>query len=74
MLAWVTICYTYIRFYGALKAQGINREDLIFKSPWQPYLSWGCLVFFLVVTLVNGFYAFTPWDADMFITSYVGIP
>lgn len=74
ILAWATICYTYIRFHAAMKAQGINRDDLAYKSPFQPYLSWICLVFFIVVILINGFYAFTPWDTNTFITSYIGIP
>lgn len=57
-----------------MKAQGIDRNTLVFKSPFQPYLAWGALMYFSMIILFNGFYAFTPWATQSFITSYVGIP
>ncbi|EXJ77827.1 AAT family amino acid transporter [Capronia epimyces CBS 606.96] len=74
MFSWLTICITYVRFYAALKKQGVNRDDLPFKSPFQPYLAWATMVFLAVLMLFNGFYAFTPWDTDTFISTYITVP
>ena len=74
LFTWCSICIAYIRFYHALQAQGIDRNTLVFKSPFQPYLAWAALVFFSIIILFNGFYTFAPWSVDDFITSYVGIP
>jgi amino acid transporter len=40
LFTWSSICVAYIRFHAALKAQGVDRNTLVFKSPFQPYLAW----------------------------------
>lgn len=70
----MAICVTYLRFYAALKAQGVDRDQMPFKSPFQPYLAWSTLVYFSVLTFFNGFYSFMPWNVETFITTYIGIP
>lgn len=35
---------TYIRFYGAAKAQGIDRSTLPYRAPLQPYAAWYGLI------------------------------
>ncbi|KAG5654516.1 hypothetical protein H0H81_001157 [Sphagnurus paluster] len=47
------------RFMKALKAQGLSRDDLPYKAPFQP---WG------------RFDTFLPFKVDTFITSYILIP
>ncbi|KAI4191435.1 MAG: hypothetical protein L6R41_000086 [Letrouitia leprolyta] len=74
LFTWMSISVAYIRFYDALNAQGIDRNTLVFKSPFQPYTAYFSLVFFAIITIFNGFYVFGPWDKDGFVTSYVGIP
>lgn len=74
LFTWSSICVAYIRFYAALKAQGIDRNSLVFKSPFQPYLAYSALAFFAIIIVFNGFYAFCPWNVDDFLTSYIGIP
>ena len=39
-MSWFGIAVTYIRFYAGLKAQGIDRNKLPYKSPFQPYAAW----------------------------------
>lgn len=57
-----------------MKAQGVDRNTLIFKTPFQPYTAWVALIFFSIIIVFNGFYAFIPFDAKSFVTAYVGIP
>jgi amino acid transporter len=74
LFTWCSICIACIKFNRALKAQGVDRSELIFKAPFQPYTAWFALVFFTIIIVFNGFYAFTPWSVQDFITAYVGIP
>jgi len=75
LFTWCSICIAYIQFHKALKAQGIDRNTLVFKSPFQPYTAWAAFVFFALIIVFNGFYCWSPtFDVDNFVTSYVGIP
>ncbi|QPC70570.1 hypothetical protein HYE68_001322 [Fusarium pseudograminearum] len=62
------------RFHSALKAQGIDRPSLVFKAPFQPYLAWFSMFYFGVIIVFSGFWTFTPWNANSFVTTYIGIP
>lgn len=78
LFTWMSISIAYIKFRSALRAQGISRDTLVFKSPFQPYLAYGALIFFATITLFNGFYTFPSktksFDVNDFITAYVGVP
>ncbi|MCJ1415705.1 hypothetical protein MMC32_002037 [Xylographa parallela] len=75
LFTWCSICIAYVRFHAALKAQGIDRNTLVFKSPFQPYTAWAAFTFFAIIIVFNGFYVFSPtFNVDNFITDYVGIP
>ena len=74
LFTWTSICIAYIQFNKALKAQGVDRNTLIFRSRFQPYTAWAALIFFSIIILFNGFFVFSPWSVDDFITAYVGIP
>ena len=74
LFTWMSISIAYIKFHAAMKAQGVDRSTLVFHSPYQPYMAYFSLVFFAVMTFFNGFYSFGPFDAQGFVTSYVGIP
>jgi len=64
LFTWVSICIAYIRFYDALKAQGVDRNTLIFKSPFQPYTAYGSLIYFSIIIVFNGFYCFGEIQSD----------
>lgn len=74
LFTWVSISIAYIQFHKALKAQGVDRSELVFRSPFQPFTAWFALVFFVMIILFNGFYTFRPFLRDDFITAYIGIP
>ncbi|EIM89892.1 dicarbixylic amino acid permease [Stereum hirsutum FP-91666 SS1] len=73
-ITWMCICYSHIRFMKALKAQGISRDSLPYKAPFQPYGSWFALIATAIITLFKGFDTFLPFTKDTFVTSYIGIP
>jgi amino acid transporter len=76
LLTWCSICIAYLRFRQAMIAQGVKRDDLIFKGKFQPYTAWGALIFFSMIVLFNGWKVFTHgnWSKNSFITAYIGIP
>ncbi|KAF2122819.1 amino-acid permease inda1 [Lophiotrema nucula] len=79
LFTWCCICIAYIKFRKALQMQGVDRNTLIFRSPWQPYTAWASIVFFGLIIVFNGFKVFTttPWGSSQltdFFTAYVGIP
>ncbi|KIM29116.1 hypothetical protein M408DRAFT_128424 [Serendipita vermifera MAFF 305830] len=74
-ITWMCILYTHIRFMKALEAQGISRDSLPYKAPFQPYGAWIALGFTAVITFFKGFDTFIPViAADTFVTAYIGIP
>ena len=74
LFTWCSVCIAYLRFHAALKAQGISRDTLVFKSPFQPYTAWVALIFFAIIIVFNGFAVFlrASWNTTsehLFISS-----
>ncbi|KAG8866520.1 hypothetical protein FRC20_008264 [Serendipita sp. 405] len=57
----------------ALKVQGISRDTLPYKAPFQPYGAYFAIVGTAIITFFKGFDAFLPFKADGFVTAYIGI-
>jgi len=76
LFTWCSICVAYLRFHSALIAQGVDRNTLVFKSPFQPYTAWFALIYFSIIILFNGFAVFTRgnWTVTDFLTAYIGMP
>ncbi|KAG7092687.1 hypothetical protein E1B28_009020 [Marasmius oreades] len=72
LLNWAIISFSYIRFYNALKAQGIPRETLPYKTRFQPFCAYYALSGSLVMAFVGGYTVFLPgkWDVPSFLFSY----
>ncbi|DAA73722.1 TPA_exp: Uncharacterized protein A8136_4156 [Trichophyton benhamiae CBS 112371] len=75
LLNFSAITFTYMRFYKALKAQGISRDSLPFKSRFQPYLSYYAFIGPFVMVFVGGYPVFLPgnWSLPTFLFSYTMI-
>jgi amino acid transporter len=57
-IAWIVICAVYLRFYYAMQKQGITRDELPWKAPFQPYAAWASLICFFILLLTSGFRTF----------------
>jgi amino acid transporter len=75
LINFSVMSYTYIRFYNALKAQGISRDTLPHKAFWQPYCAYYALVGTTIMAFVGGYTVFLPgkWDIPTFLFSYTMI-
>ncbi|KAJ5637205.1 hypothetical protein N7490_007084 [Penicillium lividum] len=76
LIAWATLCFCYVRFYAAMKKQGVSRDTLPWKAPFQPYAAWFGFAGSTIITLVCGFEVFLKghWNTSSFVASYIGIP
>ncbi|KAL2024597.1 hypothetical protein VTK56DRAFT_7640 [Thermocarpiscus australiensis] len=75
LINFSVMCATYLRFYSALKAQGISRDSLPYKAMLQPYAAWFGLVGCFIMTFIGGYTVFLPgnWDVPTFLFSYTMI-
>ncbi|KAG8719791.1 hypothetical protein FRC08_001978 [Ceratobasidium sp. 394] len=72
---WMCIVYTHIRFMKALEVQGISRDSLPYKAPFQPWGAWFALTVTAIITFFKGFDTLIkPMNTPNFITSYIGAP
>jgi len=71
LINFSVMCFTYIRFYKALAAQGISRDSLPYKGWAQPYAAWFGLTGCFIMTFVGGYAVFLPgqWDVPTFLFS-----
>ncbi|KAJ7174150.1 general amino acid permease AGP2 [Mycena crocata] len=69
---YAMIAFTYLRFHAALGAQGITRESLPRRSPWQPFSGYYAFSTSSTMILVSGYAVFLPghWNTATFIFSY----
>ncbi|RTE84131.1 hypothetical protein BHE90_001257 [Fusarium euwallaceae] len=73
VLSYTAMLITYIGWYRALKAQGINRDTLAWKAPFMPYGAYIGAAFGCVVLVFLGFDVFSPFSTSGFVTRYFGI-
>ncbi|KAK2589742.1 hypothetical protein QQS21_012581 [Conoideocrella luteorostrata] len=73
---WINIEIVYLRFYYGCRKQGISRDELPWKGPFQPYAAWIALVSFSILLITGGFYVFIDgrWSAQGFVSAYFNIP
>ncbi|BFZ60735.1 hypothetical protein YB2330_001786 [Saitoella coloradoensis] len=75
LFTWSVICWSYIRFQKGLKVQGISRDTLPFKTPFQPYAAYIALVSLSIIIFFNGFSVFIGgFAAQDFVAAYIGVP
>ncbi|KAJ3554850.1 hypothetical protein NM688_g2893 [Phlebia brevispora] len=73
-LCWMGMNVTYVRFYQGMKAQGIDRKQLVYHSNLQPWLAYWGIFWTTIFILVNGFECFWDFTASSFLTAYINIP
>jgi amino acid transporter len=53
-LNWINILLSYVAFRRGMKAQGIDRSEMPFHGPLQPYGAWFALCLTIIITFFNG--------------------
>ena len=73
LMNFAVVCGTYLCFYRALRAQGIDRATLPYRAWLMPYAAWYGLVGTFVMVFVGGYTVFLPlegmWNVPDFLFS-----
>ncbi|KAH7113453.1 hypothetical protein B0J13DRAFT_460798, partial [Dactylonectria estremocensis] len=69
----MNISACHLRFFKILDAQNINRQDLLYRAPLQPYLTWYGLIFNALILITSGFTVFFDWSTSAFFSSYISL-
>ncbi|KAK6389177.1 hypothetical protein LTR65_006939 [Meristemomyces frigidus] len=70
VINYIVMTITYLFFYRAVKAQGIDRRSLPYTGWFQPYGAWISLVFMFTVVCCYGYSSYLPWSVANFFTYY----
>ncbi|CAH2354614.1 general amino acid permease Agp2p [[Candida] railenensis] len=75
LLNYGFMCITYIRFYQACNAQGLDRTTFPYTSYFQPYSIYIATFFIWIMIGILGYTVFMPgnWAVDTFLFNYVMI-
>lgn len=70
IIDYLVMSVTYLWFYRACRAQGVDRKSLPYVGWFQPYCAIIALVIQLLVVGGYGYEAFMPWDVSAFFRNY----
>lgn len=70
LIDYIIMSATYLFFYRACQAQGVDRAAFPYTGRFQPYSAWIALVAETAVVLFYGYSSFTPWSVESFFTYY----
>jgi yeast amino acid transporter len=70
VIDYIVMCITYLRFYYACKAQGIDRKTFPYCGYFQPYSGWIGLCVLTLIVFTYGYSSFTPWSVENFFIYY----
>lgn len=73
VMTYVMMFITYIGWYRARTAQGMDASTLPYRAPWAPYTAYGPLGLGIFTLFFIGWNSFVPWDLRDFITNYFGV-
>jgi amino acid transporter len=73
IIDYIVICITYLFFYRACNAQGLDRRTMPYFAYFQPYSTWVALIFLTMVVTCYGYTVFLPgrFEIDTFFTYYM---
>lgn len=71
LINYVTMSFTYIRFYNHCKVQGLDRNTLPYKGWFQPYCAYFAFVWMFIVASIYGYTCYLPsFDVSSFFANY----
>ncbi|KAH8886003.1 proline permease [Thozetella sp. PMI_491] len=73
IMTYTMMLVTFIGFYRARTAQGMDPSTLPYRAPWTPYSSYVGLVLGCCGLLFVGFNSFAPFATRDFVTAYFAV-
>lgn len=73
-IVWTGIVFAHYRFRTGWLRLGRTVAELPFVAPWYPYTNYVAIALGVVLTLVQGWLVFKPFDAGLFVDVYIMLP
>lgn len=73
-IVWTTISITHLRFRNGYVSQGHSLESLPYTAWFFPWSNYVAIVIGVVLTLVQSWSCFVPFDYKTFIDGYIMLP
>ncbi|KAI9163815.1 amino acid transporter [Paramyrothecium foliicola] len=70
LITYLIINTTFLFYYRACKAQGLDRTALPYYGWFQPWCSIIAMSVQLIVVIFYGYTSFAPWDVESFFKNY----
>lgn len=70
IIDYLVMSVTFIFYYRACQAQGVDRKSLPYCGWGQPYCTYIALFVQSLVVIFYGYSSFTPWSVDAFFRHY----
>lgn len=64
------MCTTYIFYYNAVKAQGLDRKTLPYFGYFQPYCAYLGLAWMIMIVTCYGYSSYAPWSTENWFIYY----
>ncbi|GME98836.1 unnamed protein product [[Candida] boidinii] len=72
-ISWILVAITYIRYRKAIDYHGMN-DRVPYRPPIQLIGAYSSIVFFSLISLVNGYAVFFSWSTADFFAAYITLP
>lgn len=70
LISYIVMTITYIQFYRACKAQGLDRSTLPYTGWFQPFCGYFALVWMIIVCAIYGYTCYLPFSVSSFFSNY----
>ncbi|KAF4342838.1 amino acid permease [Fusarium beomiforme] len=67
---YITMNITFLFYYRACEAQGVDRKKMPYFGYFQPYCAWIALILHTVVCYTYGYTSLAPFNAKNFFSNY----
>ena len=68
---YIAMSITFLFYYRACVAQGVDRRTRPYYGYFQPYGAWIALIVQTIVVYTYGYTSFTPWNTTNFFSNYM---
>lgn len=73
-IVWTSVSIIHLRFRKGWYAHGYTNKDLPYCAPFFPWSNYIAIIIGIVLTLVQGWSVFVPFDVGTFIDAYILLP
>lgn len=70
IIDYLVMNVTFLYYYRACEAQGVDRKTLPYYGRFQPYGTYIAIFVQTLVVIFYGYTAFTPWSVESFFRNY----